>query len=239
MPLSSNVSAKVVARDGRVSWGDSPLIVNPFDEYAIEAGLQQKETLGAEITALCIGGETTKNVLKHALAKGADNAILVNDTALAELDSQGAAHILAAAIKKNGGVDMVIFGRQTLDNGTGLTTAQTARALDWPMLALAGSIKIEESKRTVSANQPVILSVVQSIGEPRYPSFIGIRKASKTEIPVWTLADLGITDPIAVVSRIELMNPPSRDIPCEIIGGNSPEEIADKMVEKILAEKVL
>jgi electron transfer flavoprotein beta subunit len=242
--------AKVAVQNGQVSWGESPLVINPFDEYAVEAGLQQKEALGAEVTALCIGGETARDALKHALAMGADNAILVSDPTLGELDSQGAARILAAAIKKINSVDMVIFGRQTLDSGTGLTTAQTARSLGWPMLALAGSIKIEggkvtvervieEGKQTVSANQPVVLSVVQSIGEPRYPSFMGIRKASKAEIPVWTLADLGISAPAAVVCRTELMNPPSRDIPCEIVSGSSPEEIADKLAEKILAEKIL
>ncbi len=242
--------AKVVARDGQVSWGESPLVINPFDEYAVEAGLQQKEALGAEVTALSIGGETARDALKHALAMGADNAILVSDPALVELDSQGAARILAAAVKKIGGVEMAIFGRQTLDSGTGLTTAQTARSLGWPMLALAGSIKIdggkvtveriiEEGKQTVSASLPVVLSVVQSIGEPRYPSFMGIRKASKAEIPAWTLADLGISAPAAVVSRTELMNPPSRDIPCELVSGASPEEIADSLAEKILAEKIL
>jgi electron transfer flavoprotein beta subunit len=242
--------AKVAAQNGQVSWGESPLVINPFDEYAVEAGLQQKEALGAEVTALCVGAETARDALKHALAMGADSAILVSDPAITELDSQGAARILAAAVKKINGAGMLIFGRQTLDSGTGLTTAQTARCLGWPMLALAGSIKvdggkitvervIEEGKQTVSAGLPVVLSVVQSIGEPRYPSFMGIRKASRAEIPVWTLADLGISAPAAVVSRIELMNPPSRDIPCEIVGGSSPEEIADKLADKILAEKIL
>lgn len=242
--------AKVSVQNGQVSWGESPLVINPFDEYAVEAGLQQKEALGAEVTALCLGPETAKDALKHALAMGADNAILVSDPALARFDSQGAAQVLAAAIKKFAGAEMVIFGRQTLDSGTGITTAQTARSLGWPMLALAGSIKVEggkvtvervidEGKQTLSASLPVVMSVVQSIGEPRYPSFMGIRKASKAEIPTWTLADLGLAVPAAVVSRLELLNPPSRDIPCEIITGSSPEEIADKLAEKILAEKVL
>jgi electron transfer flavoprotein beta subunit len=242
--------AKVSVQDGQVSWGASPLVINPFDEYAVEAGLQQKEALGAEVTALCIGEESAKDALKHALAMGADSAILVSDPALAGMDTQGAARILAAAIKKIGGAEMVIFGRQSIDTGTGLTTAQTARWLGWPMLALAGSIKvdsakitvervIDEGKQTLSASLPAVLSVVQGIGEPRYPSFMGIRKASKAEIPVWTLADLGVSAPAAVVSRAALLNPPSRDIPCEIIKGASLEEIAELLAEKILAEKIL
>ena len=242
--------AKVVALNGQVSWGESPLVINPFDEYAVEAGLQQKEATDGEVIAICVGGETARDALKHALAMGVDRAILVSDPALNLIDSQGAARVLAATIKKISAVDMVIFGRQTIDSSTGLTTAQTARVLGWPMLALAGSIKvdggkasvervIEEGKQTVSAGLPAVLSVVQSIGEPRYPSFMGIRKASKAEIPVWSLAELGIPAPQAVVTRTELLNPPSRDMACEKIGGSSPEEIAETLVEKILAEKVL
>jgi electron transfer flavoprotein beta subunit len=187
---------------------------------------------------------------------GADEAILVSDPALNELDTVGAARVLAAAIQKVGGVDMVVFGRQTLDNGAGLTPAQTARILGWPMLGLAGSIKIqdgnassprgvnverviEEGRQNVSAKLPAVVSVVQSIGEPRYPSFMGIRKASKANIPVWALSDLGIAAPDVVVKRTELMNPPVQTTTIEIVSGESPAEIADKLADKILAEKVL
>jgi electron transfer flavoprotein beta subunit len=243
--------AKVKAEGGKVSWGDAPLVINPFDEYAVEGALQQKEAnSGSTVTALCIGPESAREALKHALAMGADDAILVSDPALSELDTVGAARILAAAIQKIGGVDMVVFGRQTLDNGAGITPAQTARILQWPMLGLAGQIKvqdgsvtvdrvIEEGRQTVSGKLPAVVSVVQSIGEPRYPSFMGIRKASKANIPVWSLADLGISAPESIVKRTELMNPPVQDTTIEIISGESPAEIADKLADKILAEKVL
>src|SRR5512133_333197 len=113
------------------------------------------------------------------------------------------------------------------------------------MLGLAGHIKvqdgnatvervIEEGRQTVSAKLPAVLSVVQSIGEPRYPSFMGIRKASKANIPVWSLTDLGISGPEAVVKRTELMNPPVRETAVEIITGETPAEIADKPPDKIL-----
>jgi electron transfer flavoprotein beta subunit len=242
--------AKVRAESGKVSWGDAPLVINPFDEYAVEGALQQKEASGGTVTAVCIGPESAREALKHALAMGADDAILISDPALENMDTQGAARILAAAFQKIGGVDMVVFGRQTLDNGAGVTPAQTARILGWPMLGLAGQIKvqdgsvtvdrvIEEGRQTVSAKLPAVLSVVQSIGEPRYPSFMGIRKASKATIPVWSLGDLGAAAPEAAVRRVELMNPPVQETTIEIIGGESPAEIADKLADKILAEKVL
>jgi electron transfer flavoprotein beta subunit len=242
--------AKVKAEGGQVSWGDAPLVINPFDEYAVEGALQQKEALGGTVTALCIGPESARDALKHALAMGADDAVLVSDAALNDLDTVGAARVLAVAINKIGGTDMVIFGRQTLDNGAGLTPAQTARIIGWPMLGLAGQIKvdggsvtvervIEEGRQTVSANMPIVLSVVQSIGEPRYPSFMGIRKASKATIPVWSLTDLGTNAPAPVITRSELMNPPAQEKEVEMITGESASEIADKLADKILAEKVL
>ncbi len=242
--------AKVKAEGGQVTWGDAPLVINPFDEYAVEGALQQKEAAGGTVTALCIGPESAKEALKHALAMGADEAILVSDPALNDIDTVGAAKVLAAAIQKIGGADMVMFGRQTLDNGAGLTPAQTARVLGWPMLGWVGSIKVdggsaqvervlEEGRQIVKANLPAVLSVVQSIGEPRYPSFMGIRKASKANIPLWSLADLGIPAPAAVVKRTELMNPPVQETSIEMISGETPAEIADKLADKIIAEKVL
>ncbi len=241
--------AKVKAEGGKVSWGDAPLVINPFDEYAVEGALQQKEDSNGTVTALCIGSESAKEALKHALAMGADEAVLVSDPALNQMDTVGAARILAAAIQKIG-ADMVVFGRQTLDNGAGVTPAQTARILGWPMLGLAGQIKaqdgtvtvervIEEGRQTVNAKLPAVVSVVQSIGEPRYPSFMGIRKASKANIPVWSLSDLGTSAPEPVVKRTELMNPPVQETSIEIISGESPAEIADKLADKILAEKIL
>jgi len=242
--------AKVKADGGKVSWGDAPLVINPFDEYAVEGALQQKEATGGTVTVLCVGPESARDALKHALAMGADDAVLVSDAALAELDTLGAARVLAAAINKIGGADMVVFGRQTLDNGAGLTPAQTARVLGWPMLGLAGHIKvqdgsatvdrvIEEGRQTVNAKLPAVLSVVQSIGEPRYPSFMGIRKASKAEIPVWSLSDINVAAPAPIITRIELVNPPARETTVEMITGESPAEIAEKLADKILAEKVL
>ncbi len=242
--------AKVKAEDGKVTWGDAPLVINPFDEYAVEGALQQKEALGGTVTALCVGPESAKDALKHALAMGADDAVLVSDPALTELDTVGAARVLAAAIKKIGGADMIMFGRQTLDNGAGTTPAQTARVLGLPMLGFVGQIKVEgdsvtvdriteEGRQTVSAKMPAILSLVQSIGEPRYPSFMGIRKAGKATIPVWSLADVGAAAAAPVVTRIELMNPPVQETKVEMITGETPAEIADKLADKILAEKVL
>ncbi len=91
----------------------------------------------------------------------------------------------------------------------------------------------------VEAVGPAVVSVGKDIAEPRYPSFMGIRKASRAVIPTWTLADLGLAAPQSVVKWPEITNPPAREVVTEIITGDSPQDIAEKLADKILAEKVL
>ena len=245
-----NSTAKMSVEGGKVSWGDAPLIMNPWDEYAVEAALQQKEALGGTLTAISIGDESTKEALKRAVAMGADDAILISDPALGYLDTQATAQILTAAIKKIGAVDMAFFGRQAIDADAGLVPVQTARLLGWPALTLASVIKIdagnvrvergvEEGRQVVTAKLPVLFSLTKDFGEPRYPSFMGIRKAARAEIPSWSLSALGISAPASVIAWTEIMNPPVKEVTCEFITGGSPEEIAETLATKIMAEKVL
>jgi electron transfer flavoprotein beta subunit len=249
-------AAKVVAENGRVSWGDAPLVINPWDEYAVESALVQSEAQGGSVTAITVGGEGAKEALKHALAMGCSEAILVSDPALEKADSQAVAKVLAAAIQKVGEsemVDLAVFGRQAIDGDMGLTAAQVARTLKWPSLTLISVIQsldpsarsirveksIEEGRQVLEGKLPAVLSVVKDIGEPRYPSFMGIRKASRANIPTWSLSDLGLEAPTSHVEWPELMNPPSREVVCDFVTGATPEEIADQLADKIMSEKVL
>jgi electron transfer flavoprotein beta subunit len=246
-------AAKLVAIDGKANWGDSPLVINPWDEYAVEAALQQAEAYNGSVTAISIGGENSKEALKHALAMGATEAVLISDPALAQMDSQITSRVLAAAIKKLGDVDLAFLGRQAIDTDTGLSTAQTARLLGWPALTLVAVINAidpaahtiqvtrsaEEGRFTVSARLPAAISIVKDFGEPRYPSFMGIRKASRAEIPVWSLADLELSGLTPTVSWTEIFNPPQRQISTEMITGGSAQEIAETLADKIMAEKIL
>jgi electron transfer flavoprotein beta subunit len=244
-------AARVVVEDGQISWGDAPLVINPWDEYAVEAALNQKEAYGGSVTVLSMGKEDEKEAIKHALAMGCDEAILLSDPALAGADGGAAARVLAAAIQKIGDVDLVIFGKQAIDSDTGTAPSMTARVLGWPALTLVSAIDgvdegvikvqraIEEGRQLVAAKLPASLSIIKDYGEPRYPSFMGIRKAARAQVPVWNLGDLGIQAPTAVVSWPDVMNPPEREITNEIIQGDSPQEIAEKLADKIMAEKLL
>jgi electron transfer flavoprotein beta subunit len=244
-------AARVVVADGQITWGDAPLVINPWDEYAVEAALKQKEAYGGNVIVLSMGKEDEKEAIKHALAMGCDEATLVSDPGLAGADGAAAAHVMAAAIQKVGDVDLVIFGKQAIDSDTGTAPSMTARVLGWPALTLVSAIDgmedgkitiqrgIEEGRQVVEAKQPAVLSIIKDYGEPRYPSFMGIRKAARAQIPIWNLDDLGIQTPASAVSWPEVMNPPESEISNEIIQGDSLQEIAEKLAEKIMAEKVL
>ncbi len=248
-----DTAAKVVVEDGQVTWGDTPLVINPWDEYAVETALSQQEAHGGEVTVVSVGGEDAKEALKHALAMGCGNAILVSEPGFESADSLVTAHVLAAAVQNIGDVDLVFFGKQAIDGDVGVTAAQTARVLGWPSLTLVSAISeldpgsktisversMEEGRQVVAGKLPAVVSVVKDIGEPRYPSFMGIRKASRAEIPVWNVADLGpeISEP--VVTWPEMFNPPKQEVLTEVISGDSPREVAEALAEKIIEEKVL
>ena len=246
-----DTAAKIVVDAGKVTWGEAPLVINPWDEYAVEAALNMKEAHSGSVTVLSMGKEDEKEAIKHALAMGCDEAIMLSDPALAGADGAAAAKVIAAAIKKIGDVDLVFYGKQAIDTDTGTASPMVARSLGWPALTLvssidevgAGSFKVqratEEGRQVVTGKLPAVLSVVKDYGEPRYPSFMGIRKAARAQVPVWALAELGLETPASVVTWPEVMNPPVAEVTTEIVTGDSPEDIAEKLADKIMAEKVL
>ena len=248
-----DTAATMAVEDGKISWGDAPLIINPWDEFAVEAALNLVADHGGDVTALCLGKKGETEAIKHALAMGADTAVMVSDPALKGIDNVAASRVLAAAIDKIGDADLVLFGQQSVDTDTGLLPVQVARVLGWPSLTLVskfenvsadeGKIQIlrtmEEGNQVVDSSLPAVISVTKDYGEPRYPSFMGIRKASKAEFPVWSLTDLGIDAPISSVSWPEVMEPEQKEIVTEIITGDTPEEIAQNLFDKLIAEKVL
>jgi electron transfer flavoprotein beta subunit len=240
-----------------VSWGDAKLVVNPWDEYAIEEAILLKEKHGGMATVLCMGPEENKEALKESVARGCDEAILVWDDRMAGADTLATATVLAQAIQKMGDVDAAVFGKQAIDGDTGQVAASVARRLGWPQLTYVFKVRqfdpaaktveverlLEEGRQVVQSRLPAVISVVKDINEPRYPSFLGIRKASKLQIPVWTSADLGLDGAKigaagSAVRWPEIMPLPPRGGQVEFIEG-TPEEQARILVDKLLAEKVI
>lgn len=250
-------AAKVSVENGKVTWGDAGLVVNPWDEYAIEEAIRLKEKHGGKASAISLGPDTAREALKTCLAMGCDEAILISDPAFDGSDAVTTSYVLAKAIEKFGDVDVVLFGKQAIDGDTGLVPVGVARRLGWPPLTFtikvaaldvtAKTIQVErlleEGKQVVTSRLPVVIGTVKDINEPRYPSFMGIRKAAKATIATWSAADLGC-DPARIGSsgsgaKWPQINPlPARQGSVELIDG-SPEEIAVKLADKLLGDKVI
>jgi electron transfer flavoprotein beta subunit len=242
-----------VGADGKPTWDSSvATVVNPWDEYALEEAIVQAKNHSGKATVVAVGAEMHNESLKHSLAMGLDEAVRVEDPSLNGSDSLAYATAAAATVKKLDNVNLVIFGRESIDVGTDQHAYQTARKLGWTMLSFvskiialdpaAGTIKVEKmlenGKQVVTAKLPAVLTVMKEINEPRYPSFMGIRKANKAVIPVWSLADLGVNAPAASVGAVNFKPMPVREVQTVFIEGE-PEEMAAKLVEKLIEEKVL
>jgi electron transfer flavoprotein beta subunit len=254
-----STTAVFSVENGQVSWDDpggKPNIVNPWDEYAIEEAIRFKENHGAsDAIAITLGDESSAEALKTCLAMGCTEAILVADEAFTGSDSLGTARVLAAAIGKVGDVQVALFGRQAIDGDSGQTVVQVARKLGWTPLTSVSAVKevgegaitverlVDEGKEIVTAPLPVVLGTVKELNEPRYPSFMGIRKASRAEIPHWTAADLEIDGPYgsqaSKVDWSEVYAIPPREGDIMIIEADSVDEKAKILVDKLFEEKVI
>ncbi len=252
-----DTAATLSVENEHVTWGDAGLVVNPWDEYAVEEAIRLKEKHGGKATAVSMGPESAKEALKTCVAMGCDEAILISDPALKGSDALATSYVLAKAVEKLGDVDMVLFGKQAIDGDTSLVPVGVARRLGWSPLTYTSKISeldlaaktikverlLEEGRQIVSAKLPAVIGTVKDLNEPRYPSFMGIRKAAKAVIPTWSAADLGLeAGKIGAAGSAmrwpKVYPPPAREGSVEIIDG-TPEEIAGKLADKLAAEKVI
>jgi electron transfer flavoprotein beta subunit len=253
-----DTAAKVeVNAQGAVTWGNAQLVVNPWDEYSVTEAVLLKEAHKVKVTVLTVGAELHNEALKWSLAVGADEAVRVWDDGMEGQDSLGYANAVAGAIKKLGDVSLVIFGKELVDVVSDAHIVQVGRKLGLTVLGSVFKIKaidfgaktltverlLEEGKQTVSGALPAVISVVKDINEPKSPSFIGIRKASKAAIPVWSSADLGLgtsaSGGAALVRTTGYRNLPTRQGSVQIMDGATEAEKAEKLAQKLLEEKVI
>jgi electron transfer flavoprotein beta subunit len=253
-----DTAAKVeVDAKGAVTWGNAGLVLNPWDEYSVTEAVLLRDAHKGKATALAIGPEMHSDALKQALAIGIDEAYRVWDDGMEGQDTLGYANAAAAAIRKLNDVKLVIFGKELVDVGTDAHVYQLGRKLGWPVIGAvskitgidfaAGTIRVErmveEGKQTVTSKLPAVISVLKDINDPKSPSFIGIRKAAKATIPVWSSADLGLGDSAsgkaAKMRTTGYANLPARAGAVEIIDGANEKEKAEKLIAKLLEEKAL
>ena len=193
--------------DGTLDRESPDGLINELDEYAIEEGLKIAEAHGGEVTIVSMGPGKAAESVRKALSMGADKAVHLVDDALAGSDALGTSLALSAVLKQIG-FDLVILGSESTDARTGVLPAMLAERLGVPQLTLASTVNIDGSSVTirrvtddgyavVTGPLPAVVSVVEKINEPRYPTFKGIMAAKKKPVQALSVADIGI-DPGSV-----------------------------------------
>jgi electron transfer flavoprotein beta subunit len=241
---------------GTLKREDMDSVTNPFDEFALEEALLTKEKYDAEIVAITMGPDKATDVMRNALALGVDAVYHLNDPAFAGSDVLATSYALAKAIEKVGDVDIVLCGKQSTDGSTGVVSSQIAARLGFSQLNYVWKVDevdeggkkikvqraIEGGIELVEAKLPAVLSVAKGINEPRLPNLMGIRKASKVQIPVWSASDIG-ADAAKVGTAgshgkvIGLATPPPRTAGAMLKG--ELEEIASALVSNLIDLKVI
>lgn len=227
------------------------LVLNPWDEFAVEEAIQLNERIDADTVALSIGDESAVDALKHAIAMGIAEAKLIDNAELAGGDIWTTARVLVAAIRAEEDVELVLAGKQSVDGNSGVVAVGVARKLGWPLLSNVSKIVeiadglitverlVDGDLETVAATLPAVVSVSKEINEPRFPSFMGIRKAGKAQIPVLRASELGVDGSSPQTQWTNIRKPETRKSAVRIIEGATPQEQAAKLVDALLADKVL
>jgi electron transfer flavoprotein beta subunit len=177
-------------------------ILDPGDEFGIEAALRLVEEHGGEVVAVSMGPDAADSALRRAMAMGVDRAILISDPALAGSDALATAKVLAAVIRGEE-PDLVICATESTDAYTGMVPGALAALLDMPQVTFARSVNVNGTKlsaqrdyengyQSVETELPAVLTVTASIAEPRYPSFKGMMQAKRKPIDTRDLAAVGL-----------------------------------------------
>ena len=223
-------------------------IMNPYDQHAVEEAVCLKEQLGGEVTVLSMGPPQAEEVLKQAISCGADNAVLISDRAFAGADTWATSYILAKAVEKIGGFDLILCGKQAIDGDTAQVGPGLAIQLDIPFVTCIQKIReasdtelvmermMDDGYDVLAADYPMLLTVVKDINQPRVPSLKGKMKAKKVQIRVLSAEDVGADSakiglagsPTQVV---DVFPPPPRG-ERSILTGSIDEQI-EQLVEKL------
>ncbi len=231
--------------------GVSP-VTSQFDAIAAEAAMRIKDAgSDVKVTIMSMGAATAREVIKQGLAMGGDEGVLITDEAFDDLDSNGAAAVLSAAIKKIGDVDLVLTGRQAVDWDTGVTGTLMAEMLDAAIITFGKSVTVADGKvtvqrvlpdatETVEASLPAVVTISNELGEPRYPKLPQIMAAGKKQVTTWAAADLGV-DAAALGKKLtlEALFVPVVDTKVEIITGDTPEEMAANLAKRLVEVKLI
>lgn len=246
VPMTQEVDLEIDEHKTDVEKDDLAYIINDWDNYAVEEAVLLKENLGGTVTAITIGDEDDEEILRRAMAMGADKSIRI-DPGTRTLDGFVTSKILSEVIK---GLeyDLVLTGVQADDDNCGMVGIMLAEHLGLAHSAVVTGVEAEGNEATIKIELeggldevskiklPALLSIQTGINEPRYVSIIGIKKARKKELQVIELEDLSLSeDDISPRTIVEEVYLPPETEGAEIIEGDA-SKIADEII-RILTEK--
>ena len=241
--------------DGTLDRGAMLTIMNPDDKAGLEAALRLKDQYGAEVTVLTMGLPKAEDVLREAIAMGADNGILVTDRVLGGADTWATSTTIAGAIRNIKDYDIIITGRQAIDGDTAQVGPQIAEHLGIPVISYAEGIEVdgdsvivkrqyEDRHHMLKAKMPVLITALSELNEPRYMTPGGIFDACDAEITTWGRAnlvdvedgDLGLK---GSPTKIAKASDKVRKGAGEKVTPDSPDEAVDYIMDKLLTKHVI
>lgn len=248
--FSIDEQAKKVVPASGLQW-----VMSPFDEQAMEAALRIREKQpDTRISVMTLGAETARNALKHGLAMGADDGVLLADAAFDGGDGYTTAYALTAAIRKLGSCDLVLAGRQAADWDAGVVGAGIAELLGMPVITFAMDVQIEnaavrvervldDGTEIVETPLPALVTVSNELGTARAPTLRETMRAARRPVVVWTAADLGVSanevGAAGARSVRERVFMPVKDNRCELMEGATPEAQAAQLAQRLREAKVI
>lgn len=240
--------------DGTLNRAAMLTIMNPDDKAGLEAALRIKDEFGAEVTALTMGLPKAEEVLREAMAMGADNGILVTDRVLGGADTWATSSTIAGALR-NIDYDIIITGRQAIDGDTAQVAPQIAEHLGIPVISYAEDIKVDGDSVVVKrqfddryhmlkAKMPVLITALSELNDPRYMTPGGIFDAYKKDITVWGRADLKDVDDSDIglsgsPTKIAKASDKVRKGAGEKVALDTPQESADYIIAKLEEKHII
>ena len=240
--------------DGTLDRGAMLAIMNPDDKAGLEAALRLKDQYGAEVTVLTMGLPKATDVLREAIAMGADKGVLVTDRVLGGADTWATSTTIAGALR-NLDYDLIITGRQAIDGDTAQVGPQIAEHLGIPVISYAEGIEVdgdsvivkrqyEDRHHMLKAKMPVLITALSELNDPRYMTPGGIFDACDAEITTWGRKDLvdvndGDLGLMGSPTKIAKASDKVRKGAGEKVTPDSPEEAVDYIMDKLLTKHVI
>jgi len=252
-PETPSAAFRVDAATNKVvpAQGVAP-VISPYDAQAVEAALRVKDAVGTgKITVLSMGAASARDAIKHGLAMGADDGVLISDPSLENADAFVTAKVLAAAIQKIGDYQLIVAGRQAADWDQGVVPTGIAELLGLPCVTVAKSVTaagdkvtvervLQDGFETVESTLPAVVTVSNELGDPRYPQLRQIMMAARKQVATFTPADLGLSaDDLTPRLNVEKLFVPVNDSQVEIIEGDSPAEQAANLARRLREAKLI